>query len=599
MMKRIALLLASLLLLTGCAASSGASADPTPTQAPAAIYTKDMDFSFTDRELAGTWEVQKAILITGNGNTIKVDGNGASLANSQILITAPGVYRLTGTFTNLPVVVRVTDTDKVQLVLDQAELTCSNGPAILVESADKVFITLPESSASTVLDGAVYALTEDGSPDAAIFSRADLCINGTGTLTVSGAYKHGIVSKDDLVIAGCTLSISAASTGLDGKDCVKVVNAVITVEAGSNGVRSDNTEDADRGFVYLADSTIDITAGSDGVQAATVLQTKDVRLTITAGGGSSYTPRSSSGSWKGLKSGGDMLLNGGEYTISARDDCIHSNSSIVIADGAFTLSSGDDGIHANTDLTISGGEITVTKGYEGLEASKLTIAGGCIDITASDDGLNAAGGADGSGKVNRFGRGMFSNGVGEIVISGGYTVITASGDGVDSNGSILVSGGVTLVSGPVSNGNAAFDYDGSAKVTGGILIATGPMGMAQNFSEAENQGAILATFNSLPSGETIGLMASDGRVVVSFSPVNPCQCAVITAPAIQEGQSYTLLSGCTVEGADAHGFAQNATAAGGTPIAQITMTSLLYSDGSIQHMPGGPGRNPGGGWRGW
>ena len=388
---------------------------------------------------------------------------------------------------------------------------------------------------------------------------------------------------------------------------MKAVNAVISVEAGSNGVRSDNTEDADRGFVYLADSTVDITAGSDGVQAATVLRTTDVRLTITTGGGSSYTLRSATGSWKGLKSGGDMLLDGGEYAITSRDDCIHSNSSIVIAGGIFNLASGDDGVHADTDLTISGGEITVTKSYEGLEASKLTIAGGCIDITASDDGLNAAGGADSSGMGNRFGRGMFSNGVGEIVISGGYTVITASGDGVDSNGSILVSGGVTLVSGPVNGANAAFDYDGSAKVTGGILIATGPMGMAQNFSEAGNQGAILATFNSLPSGETIGLMDSDGRVVVSFSPVNPCQCAVITAPAIQEGQSYTLLSGCTVEGADAHGFAQNATAAGGTPIAQITMTSLLYSDGSMRHMPGGnpggnpggPGRNPGGGgWRG-
>lgn len=608
MKMRLSCLLLALLLLTGCASRSVAATQPEATSA--AIDTKEMDFTFTERELEGTYEAQKAVIITGSGTTAAISGTGAALSSGAVQITKAGVYVLSGEFSGLPVHIAAGEKDKVQLVLNGASITCPDGPAILIESADKVFITLPEGTENTVSDGA-YELSADAEtsqPDAAIFSRADLCINGSGALSVSGLTKHGIVSKDDLVLVDCTLHISAVSTALDGKDCLKVSGAAITVEAGSNGLRSDNAEDENRGFIYLKDCTLDVRAGSDGIQAQTVLQAENVQLTVTAGGGATQRITYADGSWKGLKSGGDMLLSGGSYTVSSRDDCIHSNSSIVIADGTFSLTSGDDGIHADTNLTITGGDIAVPQSYEGLEASKLTIAGGRIDVTASDDGLNAAGGADGSSMGNRFGRGMFSNGVGEIIISGGYTVVRASGDGIDSNGTITVSGGVTLVSGPSSSGNAAFDYDGSATVTGGVLIATGASGMAQNFSDAQGQGAMLLTFNRIQSGSSLALLDAQGRVVASFMPENTCQSVVITAPAIQQGQTYTLVSGGTVEGADEHGFAQDAAISGGSTLAEVTMDELLYGSGGFgmwqqpnrwqqpnqkQNRPGGGNRN---GW---
>lgn len=621
-MKRRLSLLLTLLLLTGCAAPSadpaepeatlpvptaiaGSTAAPAPITAPAemnaSIDTKEMDFTFTQRELAGTYEAHETVDILGSGQTAEIRGKGAALSGGTLTISKEGMYRLTGEFNGIFLRIAVDEQEKVQLVLDNAQITNPNGPAIYIQSADKVFITIPGNTQSSVSDGSSYSLEDGGTAvDGAIFSRSDLCLNGTGTLTVTGQCKHGVVSKDDLVITGMTLEVKAVSTALDGKDCVKVSGASIHVDAGSNGVRSDNAEDASRGFVYLQDTTLTVNAGSDGVQAQTVLICESSVLNITAGGGSGSSLHSADGSWKGLKSGGDMYFSGGSCTISSRDDCIHSNSSIVIADGSFDLSSGDDGVHADTNLTISGGSLLVSKSYEGLEASKLVISGGRIEVTASDDGLNAAGGADGSALGMRFGRGMFSNGVGEIEITGGYTVINAKGDGIDSNSSIRVSGGVTLVSGPVSSGNAAFDYDGEATVTGGVLIATGAAGMAQNFSSAENQGAMLVSFSPMASRETIALTDANGLVLASFTPVNPYQSAVITAPGIQEGQTYTLLTGCTVTGADDHGFAQNTTTSGGVLIDQITMSSLLYGGGQgMRNRPGGgpggmPGGNPGG-----
>ena len=610
-MKRICMLLLMMTLLTGCTVHADSS---------------EYDLTFTDRELAGTWEEKSAVTITGQGTTCDISGKGAKLSGTTLTIFDEGTYLLRGNFTDMLIVVSAGDKDKVQIVLDSAVIQSDNGPAIYIENADKVFLTLPEGTESLLSDGTEYSVTDgDTTLDAAIFSRADLCINGKGTLAVQGNYKHGIVSKDDLIIANATLNVTAASTALDGKDCVMLSGVTATLNAGSNGVRSDNAEDAARGYVYILDSTLIITAGSDGIQAETLLRSDNAVMTITTGEGSgepqtrsdwdrrgrwggfsmSNTATASEGSWKALKSGKALEINGGAYVIDSQDDCIHTNGDLTITDGLFTLQSGDDGIHADNELLISGGSFTISKSYEGIEASKLHISGGRIDITASDDGLNAAGGADGSATAERWGRDMFSNMVGEIVISGGYIHINASGDGIDSNNTILVSGGVTLVSGSANSANAAFDYDGEATVTGGVLIAAGGSGMAQSFTAAENQGCMLFGINGAQGGVNLAIVDAQNNLVAAYTPENSYSAVVVTAPGLQVGNTYSVVMDAAIDGADDHGFAANATYTGGTNIGAIEMTTLLQG-GSGHSMGGGPGGGgfgggPGGGGRrpGW
>lgn len=602
------MLLLMMTLMTACTA-----------QADSSKY----DLTFSNRELEGTWDAKSSVTITGEEKTCRISGKGAKLSGSTLTISDEGVYVLSGKFTDMLIVVSAGDKDKVQLVLSGVDIISSNGPALYVENADKVFLTAAEGTENILSDGADYAVSDgDTTLDAAIFSRADLCINGAGALTVKGNYKHGVVSKDDLVIANTTLTVEAASTALDGKDCVMMTGVYASITAGSNGVRSDNTEDASRGFIYIKDSTLTITAGSDGMQAETLLRADNAVMTITTGEGSGEvqysadnwgmwgdwgsfggTSTESTGSWKALKAGKDIELNGGAYVIDSQDDCIHSNGNLTITDGNFTLASGDDGIHADSDLLISGGEITISQSFEGIEASKLEITGGQIDITASDDGLNAAGGADGSASADRWGRGMFSNGVGEIIISGGYIHINASGDGIDSNNTIVVSGGVTLVSGSSNSANAAFDYDGEATVTGGILIATGGSGMAQSFTAAENQGCMLFGINGARSGVNIAIVNADDKVVAAFTPENSYSAVVVTAPGLQVGSTYSVVMDAVIDGMDAHGFAADAAYTDGTNIGSIEMTTLLQG-GSGHSMGGGGGPGgmpPGGGGRrpGW
>lgn len=593
-MKRFCVILAVVvgicLLITGCGPETfykDSAGNGTPV-APATADTSGMDFTFSDKDLSGAYNENQSVPVTS--------------LPSQDTITEAGTYVFTGETKDTMITVAAGDQDKVCLVLDNAQLSNSQGPAIYIQSADKVFITLKDGTTNSISDGSSYTVTDgDSTLDGVIFSKADLTINGNGSLTVQGNNKHGIVSKDDLVITAGNITVNAQNVGMNGKDCVKMNSTSCQITAGSDGIRSDNSEDATRGYVYIENCNLTITAGNDGIQAETVLKMEgNNQVSIKTGSGSGSALKYATDSYKGLKAGSDILIAAGTYTIDSQDDCIHSNNTVHITGGTFTLSSGDDGIHGDTDLSVSGGTISILKSYEGLEASRLLISGGKIDLVASDDGLNAAGGNDSSGMGGRPGQGGFNSSTGTIVISGGYTVVNASGDGIDSNGTIEVSGGVTLVSGPTNNGNGAFDYESSAAVTGGVLIALGSSGMAQGFSSAETQGAIFTSFTSQSGGTSFAVCDSDGKVVASFTPAKAYQSAAVTAPGIQSGESYSLVVGGTVSGCDENGYAQNTSISGGNTLGTISMTSNLYGSsggmGGMGGMPGGGGRPGRPGW---
>ncbi len=603
------LLLVSL-LLTACSGrisggDSSHSAVPRDTETAAPADPSAMLFSFTDREKDAGYNDNGATKITLSDNDSTVDGFGAVVSGNEIIITAEGTYVLSGTLTDGSVTVRAGIQDKIQLVLNGVSIAASDRPALYIAQADKVFLTLLSDTENDLTDGSSYTQIDGESTlDAALFSREDLVINGSGTLTVQGRYKHGIVSKDDLVVTGGMLKVTAQNVGMNGKDCVKIGGGVLTIEAGTDGIRSDNEEEASRGYVYIADGDIAITAGNDGIQAQTVLRIAGGRVNLTTGGGSanastnrdgSYNPgwgggwgrpgdpfggnnsaSSQTESAKGLKSYSLLTILGGDIVIDSSDDSLHANGSIEISDGCLTLRSGDDGAHANAALTISGGTLTLHKSYEGLESTAITIAGGIISVVASDDGLNAAGGKDGSSIGGRPGMGMFESSTGSIVISGGYLAVDAAGDGIDANGDFSISGGVVLVSGPTNGGNGAFDYASSAKVTGGTLIAVGSSGMAQSFSEADGQGAIFLETGNQSAGTSLALCDRNGVVLAAFTPAKAYQTAVLTAQGVEKGGEYTIVIGGTVSNADANGYAAGGTVSGGTILKEIAMSSELY-----------------------
>lgn len=517
---------------------------------------------FTERDLAGTYEESGAVYVTLSDDDITGETDGVVINGQTVTITAEGTYIFSGTLSEGQIVVDA-DNAKVQIVFDNVDITCASSAAVYVKSAEKVFVTPAEGSQNTLRNTDGYVAIDDNNIDAVIFSKSDLTLNGTGSLTIVSADGHGIVSKDDLKITGGTYDITAAGHALSGKDSVRIADGTFILTAEKDGIHAENADDEEKGYIYIADGDFTITSDGDGMDASNIVQIEDGTFDITAGGGAANSQKThesdmpggpgggmpqngekpdgenmpqdtttdeSGTSTKGIKAGGGMYLNGGTYQIDSADDSIHSNANITIADGTYTLATGDDGVHADDALTVNGGTITVTESYEGLEGLMVTINDGTIDITASDDGINTAGE--------------------KMELNGGYIHILAGGDGVDSNGDLTINGGEIYIDGPSDNGNSAIDYGdrSSAYVNGGMLVAIGSSGMAEGMSDSSKQKVLMVKLGEQMEAGDVVLTDSEGNVIVSYTALKSYDCVIISTAEVESGATYTLTtSGTTTE----------------------------------------------------
>ena len=520
--------------LLACAICGCAAAPETTTESSKASSVSDsityLDAAdmFTKRDKQSDYASEDATEITLSDSKSTCDSPAVGISDNQITITRAGTYVLSGSLTNGQIVVDASG-EKVQIVLKDASINCDTSAALYVKSADKVFVTLAENTSNTLTNTKDFVAIDDNNIDAVIFSKSDLSLNGSGTLTIHAAYGHGIVSKDDLVITSGTYDITAARHALSGKDSVRIADGVFTLNAKKDGIHSENTDNDEKGFIYIADGTFSITCDSDGMDAEETLQ-----------------------------------VDGGTITIAA----------------------GDDGLHADGDLVLNDGTVTITRSYEGLEGKTVTITGGSYAVTASDDGVNAAGdgtagdssdsASSDSSKEQKMPSGTppkrpqnssdstempdapksAPNGNGNpepggmedatdynlIQISGGMLTVNAGGDGLDSNGDLTVTGGEIYIDGPVQGGNGALDCSGTATISGGTVIAVGSSGMAENFSSSSTQGSMLVTVSaSMISGE-ITLQDSNGNSLLSYTPAKSYNSVVISCPKLTSGETYTLLA---------------------------------------------------------
>lgn len=562
--KILAILLSVALAFSavGCGAAGGSlgtTVTAALTDAESAVDTdtavsSSVEELFTARDLGGE-SGEAVVTVTLSGDTATADGAGVSVSDGLVSITAGGDYLLTGSFSG-GVVVDVEESEKVQLILSDAVIESEGQAAIVALCADKVFLTLAEDTDNSISATGELAPFGEANADGAIFSKCDLTINGTGSLTVTCAEGHGIVSKDDLKIASGMLTVDAAKQGLSGKDSVSIAGGTITITAGTDAIHSENADDAEKGMITILGGSVTAGSGSDGIDATGAVSIEGGSLNITAGGGADSVSRYASGrgGWsqsgssasggKGIKSDVSVTVSGGTVNVDSADDAIHTDGDVTISGGTVTLKSGDDGIHADASLTISGGSVTVSNSYEGLEAADIVIEAGEISVTASDDGLNAAGGSDGSNGGGWFGGDPFAAQDASITIFGGTLTVNADGDGIDSNGDLTVGGGTICVSGPTNAGNGALDYNGSGVITGGTFIAAGASGMAENFSNGSTQCSVLVNFASTVSaGSEICVYDADGKLIASYTPEKNYQCAVISAPELAVGETCTVTAG--------------------------------------------------------
>ena len=484
-----------------------------------------MDLEFTARDLDVGYEESTAVQVTLSDSGIQVSGDGAEADGTTLTIKEEGTYVISGSLSSGQIVIEADDSAKIHLVLNGVSVRCENSAALLIRGADKVFVTLAEGSENTLESGSEAPSGEDENVDGVIFSRSDLTLNGSGSLTINAGYKHGIVSKDDLVITGGVYNITAVGGGLYGKDCVKILDGTFNLNVERDGIQSDNEEDADRGFVYIAGGTYDITAGHDGIQAETLLKVAEGTINITTGTGSvgnTKTEEMSGGFGGGMQPGGlgdggrpgsddsngDMqppelpsevtesaasgsgaAVNGSSDTDSTSNGStnvtdssssesikgLKSGSLLEITGGTIVINSEDDSVHSNGSITITAGNLTFSSDDDAVHADEnLQIDGGSIQILQSYEGLEGKSVVINDGTISLVSAddGINVNGGADSSGFGGFGrgFETDSFGGSETDIYIAINGGEITID---ASGDG-LDSNGNLYITGGVTYISGP-----------------------------------------------------------------------------------------------------------------------------
>lgn len=209
--------------------SSKTTTSSSSSESSKTVKAESVNANFTARDMDVGYEETDAVKISCSGSKFNISGSGATAKDGVLTIDKEGTYVLSGSIDEGRIVVNVTDSEKVQLVLNGFTIKCTTHSPIFIKSADKVFITIKDGTKNTITDGTSYTdLADDESNvDAAIFSRADMTINGSGSLTVNGNMKNGIVSKDDLVITGGTITVNAKIMVFAVRTALKLRTAIL------------------------------------------------------------------------------------------------------------------------------------------------------------------------------------------------------------------------------------------------------------------------------------------------------------------------------------------------------------------------------------
>ncbi len=489
--------------------SSGSDTNTSTAGVPDGFSERDFDTSYAD-----------AIPVTLATGATSTDAEGVSVDGNTVTFTKAGSYILSGELEGGQIVIDLPgESDKLQIVLNGVNITNSSSAGIYVKNADKVFVTTASGSENSIATTGDFVQTDENNVDGAIYSKDDLVFNGEGTLKVSCAAGHGIVSKNDLKITGGTYEISSASKALQGKDMVGIAGGTLSLTAGTDGIDSvdvrifdgdisitvgdeginnDVSDENTQPTVTLAGGKVKLESADDAIQSTGQVMISGADIDIVSGGGSTNAAEhyddmmfGQMGGWKGMgqqgpQFGGEQSSTGeinydtdddtsandgtkkkgikaagitvdsGNINIDSQDDAIHADGEILINGGTFTIKAGDDGIHADEKVIISGGTFNIDA-WEGIEATVVQINDGDITINASDDGINS------TQKVS----GLSS----ELEINGGNLVINmAQGDtdALDSNGTIYITGGNVEL-----NAQSPFDYDGGGSITGGTVYVNG------------------------------------------------------------------------------------------------------------------------------
>ncbi|MBP7734582.1 MAG: carbohydrate-binding domain-containing protein [Spirochaetes bacterium] len=430
-------------------------------------------------------------------------------------------YVLTGTLSGTLI---VNSSSAYQLYLNGASITATAGPAIDLESSQKVYIVTASGTSNTLADTKSRTLTMKG----ALFGNGPMIFSGEGTLSITHYYRHGILSNDYIRLCSGTINVSTGNTDT-ARNRIHTVNAFIA-DAGSLTITANGqkTDDESKGIKVEGSETTGTGKGYIVINAGTI--------TITSYG-------------KAITAGWD--IDEDATTTDTSDD---PNPYVEVNGGTITLTT--TGVPYETS--------TASNSPEGIEGkSSVTINGGTLTINTTDDCLNAGD---------------------SLVINGGYIYARGSNnDSIDCNGNLTLAGGVLVAIGSAAP-EGSFDYDDddpstsyTFRISGGTFV-----GIGGNTARPNSVSQNVVVLGSLTSGTTMAIM-SGSTTAFAYTIPQSYATMILSSPKIVTGTSYTIYTGGTASGDDQFNGLYLGTLgySGGTAGSTFTATSGITKLGGV------------------
>ena len=113
-------------------------------EAATAEFAQSEEEMFTERDYESSYNESESIRIQLNGTSASASADSVKISGTTITITEEATYVFSGTLNDGRIVVEADDTAKLQIVLNGVNINSENSAALLIFSADKVFVTLAD-----------------------------------------------------------------------------------------------------------------------------------------------------------------------------------------------------------------------------------------------------------------------------------------------------------------------------------------------------------------------------------------------------------------------------------------------------------------------
>lgn len=230
--------------------------------------------------------------LEGTDGCYSIEGNTITFTG----ITADSVYAISGKHVG-NIVINVDENLKFELEMQGFSLYSSATNPITALNGDKFTLSAKKDTVNTVQD--LRQAIDDADETlykSAIYSHVDLDVEGKGSLSVLSEHNNGIQTKDDLDVKNLTLTVNCQDNALKGNDSVTLTGGDIMLIAKSgDGIKTENSDISDkgnqRGVITIADSTLEINAACDGIDAAynVVIDGENTKITINTDKYSEYS----------------------------------------------------------------------------------------------------------------------------------------------------------------------------------------------------------------------------------------------------------------------------------------------------------------------